>query len=169
MEGLESCLQEALQDSLSSFSVEHCGVWALIVGEGRDMLFVHHYVQIYESLYVAERRSRVAEGGDGANASRSMELFRSWLGLDSLQTDCEVVNALLGSRSSWALHLAYVALGLQFEFSDFQRECILAIDKPITYSAFVLNKRASGMLFIDELPSIGWIEIALALEVFGGP
>ena len=36
MEGLESCPQEALQDSLSSFSVEHCGVWALIVGEGRD-------------------------------------------------------------------------------------------------------------------------------------
>ena len=117
MEVLESYLQHALQVSLSSFSVEHCGVWALIVSEGRDMLFVqprlhqslaspdgddqsrrivllqgpdlHHYVQIYESLYVAERRSRVAEGGDGATASRSMELFRSWLGLESSQIHCE--------------------------------------------------------------------------------
>ena len=102
VEVLESYPQHPLQVSLSSFSVEHCGVWALIVGEGRDMLIVHHYVQIYESLYVAERRNRVAEGGHGANASRSMELFRSWLGLESSQIDCEVVIALLGQ---WVLLL----------------------------------------------------------------
>ena len=103
MEVLESYLQHALQVSLSSFSVEHCGVWALIVGEGRDMLFVHHYVQIYESLYVAERRSRVAEGGDGANASRSMELFRSWLGLESSQIHCEDLPRCL---KAWLFALA---------------------------------------------------------------
>ena len=97
MEGLESCLQEALQDSLSSFSVEHCGVWALVVGKGRDMFFVQPRVHQSPAF------------PDGDDQSRRIVLLQ---GPDS---------------------------------------------------------RASGMLFMDELPSIQWIYLALDAEVFGGP
>ena len=40
VEGLSSFLQQALQNRVSTFSVEHLGVWALVVAEGRDMLSV---------------------------------------------------------------------------------------------------------------------------------
>ena len=97
MEGLESFPQEALQDSLSSFSVEHCGVWALVVGKGRDMFFVQPRVHQSPAF------------PDGDDQSRRIVLLQ---GPDS---------------------------------------------------------RASGMLFMDELPSIQWIYLALDAEVFGGP
>ena len=174
VEGLSSFLQQALQNRVSTFSVEHLGVWALVVAEGRDMLSVqprvhqllefpdgddqsrrivllqgpdlHRYVQMYESLYVAQRRNCVVAGGDGANASRSMELFRAWLGLESLQDDREVVNSLLGSCSSRMFSLFRVQLALKFEFSAFQRECILGIEKPITHWSFVAGAGKTQML-----------------------
>ena len=40
MQRLRSCVREVRRRPLSRFSVEDCGVWATIVGEGRDMLSV---------------------------------------------------------------------------------------------------------------------------------
>ena len=169
---LRSRLEMAHRQQMQSFDVESCGVWALIVGEGRDLLTVlprirdlptsdndelgrvvllqgpdfHRYVQIYESLYAAERRNRVARAGDGASAPCGMELFRVWLGLHPSQTDCDSVSLLLGPRIVRVSLLDCAELVLGVEFSEFQRSCILDIHSPITHWSFVAGAGKTQML-----------------------
>ncbi len=169
---LRSRLEMAHRQQMQSFDVESCGVWAFIVGEGRDFLTVlppirdlptsdnvesgrvvllqgpdlHRYVQIYESLYASERRNRVAGAGDGAIVPCGMALFRVWLGLDVSETDFDIVVSLLGSRISRIAWLDCAELALGVQFSEFQRSCILEIHSPVTHWSFVAGAGETQML-----------------------
>jgi len=169
---LRSRLEIAHSQQLQSFDVESCGVWAFIVGEGRDFVTVlppirellksdsselgrvvllqgpdlRRYVQIYESLCASERRNRVAGVGDGAIVRCGLALFRVWLGLDVSETDSDSVILLLGSRVSRAVWLDSAEFELGVEFSEFQRSCILEIKRPVTHWSFVAGAGKTQML-----------------------
>ena len=169
---LRSRLEMARSQQMQSFDVESCGVWAFIVGEGRDYVTVlpsirdllksdivelgrvvllpgpdlRRYVQIYESLCASERRSRVLGAGDGVIVPCGVPLFRVWLGLDVLETGFNSAIALLGPAISRAAMLDCAELALGVVFSEFQRSCILDIDCPVTHWSFVAGAGKTQML-----------------------